>query len=141
MGCTECLNPKDFPKPIQDVIVEKYDGGADFSFECIGHTETMRSALECCHRGWGVSTIIGVAPAGQLIQTRPFMLVTGRTWKGTAFGGFKGRSQLPELVDRFLQGKFDVDSYISSVVHLDDINKAFHDMHEGKTIRTVVLLK
>jgi len=99
----------------------------------------MRSALESCHRGWGVSTIIGVAPSGQLIQTRPFMLVTGRVWKGTAFGGFKGRSQLPELVDRFLQGKFDVDSYISNTLPLKDINQAFDDMHTGKTVRTVVL--
>jgi len=132
MGCTDVINPKDFQKPIQDVLVEKFDGGVDYSFECIGNVETMRAALESCHRGWGVSTIIGVAPSGQLIQTRPFMLVTGRVWKGTAFGGFKGRSQLPALVDRFLEGKFDVDSYITNRVPLNDINQAFEDMHSGK---------
>jgi len=138
MGCTDIINPKDYQKPIQDVLVEKFDGGVDYSFECIGNVETMRAALESCHRGWGVSTIIGVAPSGQLIQTRPFMLVTGRVWKGTAFGGFKGRSQLPALVDRFLEGKFDVDSYITNRVPLNDINQAFEDMHSGKTVRTVV---
>jgi len=141
LGATDFINPKDYQKPVQEVIVEKFDGGADYSFECIGNVETMRAALECCHRGWGVSTIIGVAPAGQLIQTRPFQLVTGRTWKGTAFGGFKGRTQLPGLVDRFLHGSFDVDSYISNTVDLKDINHAFEDMHAGKTIRTVVHLK
>jgi S-(hydroxymethyl)glutathione dehydrogenase/alcohol dehydrogenase len=138
MGCTECINPKDFQKPIQDVLVEKFDGGVDYSFECIGNVETMRAALESCHKGWGVSTIIGVAPAGQLIQTRPFQLVTGRVWKGTAFGGFKGRTQLPGLVERFMQGSLDVDSFISSNVPLAEINKAFDDMHAGLTVRTVV---
>jgi len=138
MGCTECINPKDFQKPIQDVLVEKFDGGVDYSFECIGNVETMRAALESCHKGWGVSTIIGVAPAGQLIQTRPFQLVTGRVWKGTAFGGFKGRTQLPGLVERYIQGTLDVDSFISSNVPLAEINKAFDDMHAGLTVRTVV---
>jgi len=138
MGCTECINPKDFQKTIQEVLVEKFDGGLDYTFECIGNVETMRSALESSHRGWGVSTIIGVAPSGQLIQTRPFMLVTGRVWKGTAFGGFKGRSQLPELVERYLSGRFDVDSFISNSVPLEEINQAFDDMHSGKAIRTVV---
>jgi S-(hydroxymethyl)glutathione dehydrogenase/alcohol dehydrogenase len=138
MGCTECINPKDFQKPIQEVLVDKFDGGVDYSFECIGNVETMRAALEACHKGWGVSTIIGVAPAGQLIQTRPFQLVTGRVWKGTAFGGFKGRTQLPGLVERFMQGSLDVDSFISSNVPLAEINKAFDDMHAGLTVRTVV---
>jgi len=138
MGATECINPKDYNKPIQEVIVEKYDGGADFSFECIGNVDVMRSALESCHRGWGVSTIIGVAPAGTVIQTRPFMLVTGRVWKGSAFGGWKSRSQVPMLVERVVQGTLNIDSYISNTCALTEINQAFDDMHEGKTIRTVV---
>jgi len=139
MGCTECINPKEFSKPIQEVLIEKTDGGVDFSFECIGNVETMRAALESCHKGWGVSTIIGVAPAGQEIKTRPFQLVTGRVWKGTAFGGFKGRSQLPGLVDKYMHGKLKVDDFISCEYSLDQINKAFDDMHAGKSIRSVIV--
>ncbi|KAJ3194265.1 hypothetical protein HK101_003110 [Irineochytrium annulatum] len=111
MGATECLNPKDHGStPIQSVIQQMTDGGVDYSFECIGNVEVMRAALECCHKGWGVSTIIGVAGAGQEIKTRPFQLVTGRTWKGSAFGGVKGRSELPGMVEDYLVGKLDIDS-------------------------------
>jgi len=138
-GCTECINPKDFgDRPIQEVIVEKTDGGVDFSFEAIGNVQTMRAALEACHRGWGVSTIIGVAEAGKEISTRPFMLVTGRVWKGTAFGGTKGRTQLPGLVQRYLEGKLKVDEFITFTLPLSEINKAFHYMHEGMSIRSVI---
>jgi len=139
MGCTECINPKDFTKTIQEVLIEKTDGGVDFSFECIGNVETMRAALESCHKGWGVSTIIGVAPSGAEIKTRPFQLVTGRVWKGTAFGGFKGRSQLPGLVEKYMHGSFKVDEFISGNYSLDQINQAFDDMHHGKSIRSVIL--
>ncbi|KAL6053322.1 NAD/NADP dependent alcohol dehydrogenase [Balamuthia mandrillaris] len=138
-GCTECINPKDYEKPIQEVIVELTDGGVDYSFEAIGNVETMRAALECCHKGWGVSTIIGVAGAGQTIQTRPFQLVTGRVWKGTAFGGVKGRSQLPGIVDKYMQGKIKVDEFVTFTFPLDEINKAFDVMHEGKSLRSVIL--
>jgi S-(hydroxymethyl)glutathione dehydrogenase/alcohol dehydrogenase len=110
MGATECINPKDYNKPIQEILVDMTDGGVDYSFECIGNVEVMRSALECCHKGWGESIIIGVAGAGQEIKTRPFQLVTGRVWKGSAFGGCKGRSQLPGIVDKYMDGKLDVDS-------------------------------
>jgi len=138
LGCTECINPQDFEKPIQDVLIEKTDGGLDFTFECIGNVNVMRSALEACHKGWGVSTIIGVAPSGTVIQTRPFQLVTGRTWKGSAFGGFKGRTELPDLVERYLQGKFKVDEFVSFTFELADINKAFEVMHDGTSIRSVI---
>jgi len=138
LGCTECINPKDYEKPIQQVLVDMTDGGVDFSFECIGLVDTMRAALEACHKGWGVSTIIGVAASGKEISTRPFQLVTGRTWKGSAFGGFKGRSQLPGLVENYLQGKLKVDEFISFNFSLDDINKGFDMMHEGKSIRSVI---
>jgi S-(hydroxymethyl)glutathione dehydrogenase/alcohol dehydrogenase len=109
MGATECLNPKDFDKPIQDIIIEKLDGGADYSFECIGNVDVMRSALECTHKGWGES-IIGVAGSGQEIRTRPFQLVTGRVWKGSAFGGVKGRSELPEIVEKYMRKELEVDA-------------------------------
>jgi len=138
LGATDCVNPKNFDKPIQDVIVEMTDGGVDFSFECIGNVNVMRSALECCHKGWGESVIIGVAGAGQEISTRPFQLVTGRVWRGTAFGGVKGRSELPDYVERYLKGEFKLSDFITHTMGLDAINDAFDLMHEGKSIRSVI---
>nr|WP_202797810.1 S-(hydroxymethyl)glutathione dehydrogenase/class III alcohol dehydrogenase [Rheinheimera sp. A13L] len=138
LGATDVINPKSFDKPIQDVIVEMTDGGVDFSFECIGNVNVMRSALECCHKGWGESVIIGVAPAGAEISTRPFQLVTGRVWRGTAFGGVKGRSELPDYVERYLKGEFELDTFITHTMPLEQINEAFDLMHEGKSIRTVI---
>jgi S-(hydroxymethyl)glutathione dehydrogenase/alcohol dehydrogenase len=138
-GATDCVNPKDYSAPIQDVIVSLTDGGVDYSFECVGNVNLMRAALECCHKGWGTSVIIGVAGAGQEISTRPFQLVTGRTWKGTAFGGVKGRSELPGYVDRYMAGEIQVDPMITYSMPLEDINKAFDYMHEGKSIRSVIL--
>lgn len=139
LGATDFVNPKDYPDtPIQQVIVDLTDGGVDFSFECIGNVNVMRSALECCHKGWGESIIIGVAGAGQEISTRPFQLVTGRVWRGSAFGGVKGRSQLPGYVDRYLKGEIKIDAMITEVLPLDEINKAFDLMHEGKVIRSVI---
>ncbi len=138
LGATDCINPKNYDKPIQDVIVELTDGGVDYSFECIGNVNVMRSALECCHKGWGESVIIGVAGAGQEISTRPFQLVTGRVWRGTAFGGVKGRSELPDYVERYLDGEFKLSDFITHTMPLDDINDAFELMHEGKSIRTVL---
>lgn len=138
LGATDCINPKNYDKPIQDVIVELTDGGVDYSFECIGNVNVMRSALECCHKGWGESVIIGVAGAGQEISTRPFQLVTGRVWKGSAFGGVKGRSELPGIVDRYLQGDFKLDHFITHTMGLEAINDAFTLMHEGKSIRSVI---
>ena len=138
LGATDCINPMKFDKPIQDVIVEMTDGGVDFSFECIGNVNVMRSALECCHKGWGESVIIGVAGAGQEISTRPFQLVTGRVWRGSAFGGVKGRSELPELVERYMAGEFPLDDFITHTMALEGINEAFDLMHEGKSIRTVI---
>lgn len=114
-------------------------GGVDYSFECVGNVKLMRSALECCHKGWGVSTIIGVAGAGQEISTRPFQLVTGRVWKGTAFGGVKGRSELPDYVEWYLGGKIKLDSMITHTMPLEDINRAFELMHAGASIRSVIL--
>ncbi|WP_262492666.1 S-(hydroxymethyl)glutathione dehydrogenase/class III alcohol dehydrogenase [Marinobacter sp. AL4B] len=138
LGATDCINPKDYDKPIQEVIVELTDGGVDYSFECIGNVDVMRSALECCHKGWGESVIIGVAGAGQEISTRPFQLVTGRVWKGTAFGGVKGRSELPGIVERYMEGEFKLNDFITHTMGLEDINKSFDLMHEGKSIRTVI---
>ncbi|MFT7404430.1 MAG: S-(hydroxymethyl)glutathione dehydrogenase/alcohol dehydrogenase [Zhongshania sp.] len=138
LGATDCINPKLFDKPIQDVIVELTDGGVDFSFECIGNVNTMRSALECCHKGWGESVIIGVAGAGQEISTRPFQLVTGRVWRGTAFGGVRGRSELPDYVERYLAGEFKLSDFITHTMPLESINEAFELMHEGKSIRSVI---
>ncbi|WP_341218050.1 S-(hydroxymethyl)glutathione dehydrogenase/class III alcohol dehydrogenase [Neptunomonas phycophila] len=138
LGATDCINPKEYDKPIQEVIVELTDGGVDFSFECIGNVNVMRSALECCHKGWGESVIIGVAGAGQEISTRPFQLVTGRVWRGTAFGGVKGRSELPDYVERYLAGEFKLDDFITHTMALEGINEAFDLMHEGKSIRTVI---
>jgi S-(hydroxymethyl)glutathione dehydrogenase/alcohol dehydrogenase len=139
LGATDCVNPKQYDKPIQDVIVDLTDGGVDYSFECIGNVNIMRSALECCHKGWGESIIIGVAGAGQEIATRPFQLVTGRVWRGSAFGGVKGRSQLPGYVERYMQGEIKLDEMITYTMPLDDINKAFDLMHEGKAIRSVII--
>ena len=138
LGATDCINPKSNDKPIQEVIVELTDGGVDYSFECIGNVDVMRSALECCHKGWGESVIIGVAGAGQEISTRPFQLVTGRVWKGSAFGGVKGRSELPGIVERYLQGEFKLNDFITHTMRLEDINEAFELMHEGKSIRSVI---
>ena len=138
LGATDCVNPKDYDKPIQEVIVELTDGGVDYSFECIGNVDVMRSALECCHKGWGESIIIGVAGAGQEISTRPFQLVTGRVWKGSAFGGVKGRSELPGMVERYLQGEFMLNDFITHTMGLESINEAFELMHEGKSIRSVI---
>lgn len=138
LGATDCINPKLYDKPIQEVIVELTDGGVDFSFECIGNVNVMRSALECCHKGWGESIIIGVAGAGQEISTRPFQLVTGRVWRGTAFGGVKGRSELPGIVEQYLAGDFKLDDFITHTMGLEDINTAFDLMHQGKSIRSVI---
>lgn len=138
LGATDCINPQNYDKPIQDVIVEFTEGGVDFSFECIGNVNVMRAALECCHKGWGESVIIGVAGAGQEISTRPFQLVTGRVWRGTAFGGVKGRSQLPEYVERYLAGEFKLDDFITHTMPLEKINEAFDLMHAGKSIRSVI---
>lgn len=138
LGATDFVNPKKFDRPIQEVIVELTSGGVDYSFECVGNVDIMRSALECCHKGWGESTIIGVAGAGQEIKTRPFQLVTGRVWRGSAFGGVKGRSQLPDYVERYLKGEFKVDEFVTHTMPLKDIGKAFDLMHHGKSIRSVV---
>ena len=138
-GATDFINPKDYSNSIQEVIVELTDGGVDYSFECIGNVNVMRSALECCHKGWGESIIIGVAGAGEEISTRPFQLVTGRVWKGSAFGGVKGRTELPGYVDRYMKGEIKIDEFVTHTMPLDDINKAFDLMHEGKSIRSVIL--
>ena len=138
MGATDCINPRDFDKPIQEVIVEMTDGGVDYSFECIGNVDVMRAALECCHKGWGESVIIGVAGAGQEIRTRPFQLVTGRVWRGSAFGGVKGRSQLPGMVQQAMRGEIQLDPFITHELPLERINEAFDLMHRGESIRTVI---
>lgn len=138
LGATDVVNPKNFDKPIQEVIVEMTDGGVDYSFECIGNVNVMRSALECCHKGWGESVIIGVAGAGQEISTRPFQLVTGRVWRGSAFGGVKGRSELPGIVEQYLNGDFGLQEFITHTMGLGDINNAFDLMHKGESIRSVV---
>lgn len=138
LGATDCINPKDYEQPIQNVIIEMTDGGVDFSFECVGNVDLMRSVLECCHKGWGESIIIGVAPAGAEIRTRPFQLVTGRVWRGSAFGGVKGRTELPGIIDQFMKGEFKLRDFITHTMPLEDINKAFDLMHEGKSIRTVI---
>ena len=138
LGATECINPKDFDKPIQDVVIEITDGGVDYSFECIGNVDVMRAALECCHKGWGESVIIGVAPAGAEIKTRPFQLVTGRVWRGSAFGGVKGRSELPGIISQYMKGEFALNDFITHTMPLEEINTAFDLMHEGKSIRSVI---
>ncbi len=138
-GATDCVNPKDHgDTPIQNVIVEMTDGGVDYSFECIGNVDVMRAALECCHKGWGESVIIGVAGAGEVISTRPFQLVTGRVWRGSAFGGVRGRTELPGMVRDAMSGKINLDPFITHTLPLEQINEAFDLMHEGKSIRTVI---
>ena len=136
-GMTDFVNPKD-GDPVE-AILDLTDGGADYSFDCIGNVNTMRQALECCHRGWGESTIIGVAGAGEEISTRPFQLVTGRVWRGTAFGGAKSRTQVPQIVDWYMDGKINIDDLITHTMPLEEINTAFDLMHEGKSIRSVVI--
>ncbi|KAI0269288.1 class III ADH enzyme [Gloeopeniophorella convolvens] len=139
-GATEFVNPRQIPegKRIQDHLVEITDGGLDFTYDATGNVEVMRGALEACHKGWGVSTIIGVAAAGKEISTRPFQLVTGRVWRGTAFGGVKGRTELPGIVEEYLQGKVKVDEYVTHEFKFDDINKGFDAMHAGDCIRAVL---
>src|SRR5579871_3347468 len=137
-GMTHFVNPKEIKGDLVAHLVELTGGGADYSFECVGNTQLMRQALECCHRGWGKSVIIGVAGAGQEISTRPFQLVTGRHWMGTAFGGAKGRRDVPKIVDWYMDKKIDIDSLITHVMPVEKINDAFHLMHEGKSIRSVV---
>lgn len=138
LGATDFLNPKGLSVSIQEAIVEMTEGGVDYSFECVGNVDLMRSALESCHMGWGESVIIGVAGAGKLIQTRPFQLVSGRVWKGTAFGGVKGRTELPGYVDRYLSGGIEIDAMITHRLALEEINLAFDLMHSGKSIRSVI---
>ena len=138
-GLTHFVNPKDVQGDLVAHLVEITGGGADYSFECIGNVNVMRQALECCHRGWGVSVIIGVAPAGAEIATRPFQLVTGRVWKGTAFGGARGRTDVPRIVDWYMDGKIEIDPMITHTMPLADINKGFDLMHAGESIRSVVV--
>src|SRR5262252_8351310 len=137
-GMTHFVNPKEVQGDLVPHLVSLTDGGADYSFECVGSVDLMRQALECCHRGWGVSVIIGVAGSGQEIKTRPFQLVTGRVWKGTAFGGARGRTDVPKIVDWYMDGKINIDDLITHVMPLNKINDAFDLMHEGKSIRAVV---
>jgi S-(hydroxymethyl)glutathione dehydrogenase/alcohol dehydrogenase len=137
-GMTHFVNPAVVEGDLVPYLVNLTNGGADYSFECIGNVNVMRQALECCHKGWGVSVIIGVASAGQEISTRPFQLVTGRVWKGTAFGGAKGRRDVPKIVDWYMDGKINIDDLITHKLALSDINKGFDLMHEGKSIRSVV---
>jgi S-(hydroxymethyl)glutathione dehydrogenase/alcohol dehydrogenase len=138
-GMTHFVNPKEVGGDVVAHLVELTGGGADYSFECIGNVEVMRQALECCHRGWGVSVIIGVAGSGQEIKTRPFQLVTGRVWKGTAFGGAKGRRDVPKIVDWYMEGKINIDDLITHKLKLGDINEGFDLMHAGRSIRAVVV--
>jgi S-(hydroxymethyl)glutathione dehydrogenase/alcohol dehydrogenase len=137
-GMTHFVNPTEVGDDLVNYLVDLTKGGADYSFECIGNTDVMRQALECCHKGWGESTIIGVAGAGKEINTRPFQLVTGRVWRGTAFGGAKGRTDVPKIVDWYMEGKINIDDLITHTMPLENINDAFHLMHEGESIRSVV---
>ena len=137
-GMTHYVNPNEVEGDLVAYLVDITKGGADYSFECIGNVEVMRQALECCHKGWGESIIIGVAGAGQEISTRPFQLVTGRVWRGTAFGGAKGRTDVPRIVDWYMQGKINIDDLITHTMPLEDINNAFDLMHKGESIRSVV---
>lgn len=137
-GMTDFVNPNEV-EDVVDHIIQMTDGGADYSFECIGNTEVMRQALECCHRGWGVSVIIGVAEAGAEISTRPFQLVTGRVWKGSAFGGARGRTDVPKIVDWYMEGKINIDDLITHHLKLEEINEGFEMMKRGESIRSVVL--
>ena len=138
-GMTHFVNPADHGDGLVSHLVELTDGGADYSFECIGNTNVMRQALECAHKGWGESIIIGVAGAGQEISTRPFQLVTGRSWRGTAFGGARGRTDVPKIVDWYMDGKIEIDPMITHTLSLEEINKGFDLMHEGESIRSVVV--
>lgn len=137
-GMTHFVNPQDIEGDLVAYLVELTKGGADYSFECVGNVKLMRQALECCHKGWGVSTVIGVAGAGEEIATRPFQLVTGRVWKGSAFGGARGRTDVPKIVDWYMEGKIKIDELITQVLPLSQINEAFELMHQGKSIRTVI---
>ena len=137
-GMTDFINPKDGGDVVEK-IVNMLDGGADYSFDCTGNTEVMRQALECCHKGWGTSIVIGVAEAGKEIATRPFQLVTGRNWRGTAFGGARGRTDVPKIVDWYMDGKIEIDPMITHVLSLEEINKGFDLMHSGESIRSVVV--
>jgi len=138
LGATDVINPNELPGSVTEAVIEMTKGGVDYSFECIGNVDVMREALECCHMGWGVSTIIGVAGNGQEISTRPFQLVTGRSWKGTAFGGVKGRTELPGYVDRYMSGEIELDKMVTHTLPLEKINRAFELMHSGESIRTVI---
>jgi S-(hydroxymethyl)glutathione dehydrogenase/alcohol dehydrogenase len=138
LGATDVVDARDIPQKLSEYLIEITNGGVDYSFECAGNVELMRIALECCHKGWGVSTIIGVAPAGKEISTRPFQLVTGRTWKGTAFGGVRGRTELPSYVDNYMQHKIKIDEFITHEYTLENINNAFDVMKRGESIRSVV---
>jgi len=137
-GMTHFINPSELDGDLVPYLVDLTDGGADYSFECIGNVNTMRQALECTHRGWGESIIVGVAGAGQEISTRPFQLVTGRVWKGTAFGGAKSRRDVPKIVDWYMDGKIEIDPMITHTLPLDQINDAFDLMHKGESIRSVI---
>jgi S-(hydroxymethyl)glutathione dehydrogenase/alcohol dehydrogenase len=141
LGATDCLDPAALASGVVEAIVEMTGGGVDFSFECIGNVEVMGQALACAHKGWGQSIVIGVAGAGEEIHARPFLLVTGRTWRGTAFGGTRGRTQLPRYVDWYMSGRLKVDDMVTHTLELEDINRAFDHMHEGDSIRSVVLLR
>jgi S-(hydroxymethyl)glutathione dehydrogenase/alcohol dehydrogenase len=136
-GMTDFVNPSEVENVV-DHLIQMTGGGVDYSFECIGNVNVMRQALECCHKGWGQSCIIGVAGAGQEISTRPFQLVTGRSWRGTAFGGARGRTDVPKIVDWYMEGKINIDDMITHTMPLNQINDAFHLMHDGKSIRSVV---
>jgi S-(hydroxymethyl)glutathione dehydrogenase/alcohol dehydrogenase len=138
-GMTHFVNPKEVAGDLVAHLVNVTDGGADYSFECVGNVDLMRQALECCHRGWGVCVIIGVAGAGQEIRTRPFQLVTGRVWKGTAFGGARGRTDVPKIVDWYMDGKIKIDELITHQMPIERINDAFDLMHKGESIRSVAI--
>ncbi len=138
-GMTHFVNPREAGNDLVKYLVDLTKGGADYTFECVGNVDLMRTALECCHKGWGESIIIGVAPAGAEIKTRPFQLVTGRAWRGTAFGGARGRTDVPRIVDWYMEKKIEIDPMITHTMPLSDINRAFDLMHEGKSIRSVVL--
>jgi len=139
LGATDFINPNELSGNVTEAVVEMTNGGVDYSFECIGNVHVMREALECTHMGWGVSTVIGVAGAGQEISTRPFQLVVGRTWKGSAFGGVKGRTELPGYVDRYMNGEIELDKMVTHSMPLEDINRAFDLMHSGESIRSVII--
>ena len=138
-GMTDFVNPNEVEGDLVPWLVDLTKGGADYTFDCTGNVEVMRTALECCHKGWGESVIIGVAPAGAEIATRPFQLVTGRVWRGTAFGGARGRTEVPKIVDWYMEGRIEIDPMITHTMPLDDINRAFDLMHAGESIRSVVL--